>query len=399
MRILYVTTTFPVYSETFLQREVRALKALGAELAILSLHKGEERFDDIEIDRFSKWELLKVIWLLPVLIGARFELFRRYMAAFFGNRPASWLNFWENLLGFGVSIVRYKQIQLLNPDIIHCTWSSAPAAFGWLTHCRLGIPFSVGAHAYDLFENGGDWLLSPKLEDASLIHTSTESAASELRDRGFDEKVHLIRRGLNHLPKFKPLRLNRKVLRIICVARLVEKKGFPFQLAIYEALMHAGIDFEARIVGEGELRSYLLSEIERRGLGEFVSLIGKLSFEETLSHIAWADALFHTGVIARDGDRDGLPNVIPEAMASGVIVVGSPVSGVVEAIEEGETGFLREVDDPNSWVSACQRIQSDDSICVSIRLNGRQWMEREFNAQVNSGKLLELMYRCVETTN
>lgn len=390
MRILYVTTTFPVYSETFLQREVRALKELGAELHILSLHGGEAEFEGIKIDRFSKWELLKLVWLLPRLILSRFALFRKYMGDLISAKPSYWLNFWENLLGLGAAIVREARLRDSNPEIIHCVWSSAPAAFGWLESALISVPFSMGAHAYDVFERGGDWLLRSKAREAAFIHTSTQSAANELSKFVSSDKVHLIRRGINRFPKFQPLRKDRRILRIVCVARLVEKKGFPYQLDIYEALENAGIEFEARIIGEGRLRESIQSGIEKRALGGRVALKGRLTLEDTMENVGWADVLFHTGIIARNGDRDGLPNVIPEAMASGTIVVASPVSGVVEAIAEGKTGFLIEVQNPSSWVEQCSRIQLDDALAEELRLNARQWVEREFLASRNSGRLLQL---------
>lgn len=390
MRILYVTTTFPVYSETFLQREVRALAELGAELHILSLHDGKDEFEGIKIDRFNKWELLKLVWLLPWLVLVRFGLFRKYIRDLFGARPRYLLNFWENLLGLGAAIVRERQLLENEPEIIHCVWSSAPAAFGWLESRLISVPFSIGAHAYDVFERGGDWLLRSKSRDAAFIHTSTNSAARELDKFASKDKIHLIRRGINRFPDFRPLRNDRKCLRIVCVARLVEKKGFPFQLRIYEALRAAGIDFDVRIIGEGDLRGSIQSGIEKRGLEDRVVLTGRLSLEETLENVGWADILIHTGIIARNGDRDGLPNVIPEAMASGTIVLASPVSGVVEAIVEDETGLLVEVQDTDSWVERCRRIQLDDSLCEKLRVNARGWVEREFLASRNSGRLLQL---------
>jgi len=391
MRILYVTTTFPVYSETFLQREVRALKELGADLRILSLHEGDSEFEGIEIDRFSKWELMKLLWLLPWLVLSRFKLFRKYLGDLLGSKPSYWLNFWENMLGLGAAIVRESSLREEKPAIIHCVWSSAAAAFGWLESRLVSVPFSMGAHAYDVFEKGGDWLLRSKARDASFIHTSTNSAAMVLKNHVSSQKVHLIRRGMNRFPDFKRLRTNRHSLRIVCVARLVEKKGFPFQLAIYEALRTAGVIFEARIIGEGEMRKSIQSGIHERGLEDCVTLRGKLSLEETLENVGWADILIHTGVVARNGDRDGLPNVIPEAMASGTVVLGSPVSGVVEAIADGETGFLCDVENASAWVSRCRLIQSDDGLCETLRLNARNWVEREFLASRNSGRLLQLL--------
>ncbi len=393
MHILYVTTTFPVYSETFLQREVRALKELGADFRILSLHGGSSDFEGIKIDLFNKWELLKLFWLLPWLAINRFKLFQKCVRDLIGAKPSYMLNFWENMLGLGAAIVREASVRKDGPQIIHCVWSSAPAAFGWLESKLVSTPFSMGAHAYDVFEKGGDWLLKPKARDASFIHTSTNSAAVELRNFVSNSKIHLIRRGMNRFPKFKPLRIDRRSLRVVCVARLVEKKGLLFQIAIYEAMQKAGIEFEARIIGEGKMRKSIHSEISERSLEDRVTLMGKLPIKDALKNIDWADILFHTGVVARNGDRDGLPNVIPEAMASGTIVLSSPVSGVVEAITDGETGLLCAIESPNVWVDQCHRIQSDDSMCESLRLKARAWVEREFLASRNTKRLIQLFNR------
>ncbi len=393
MRILYVTTTFPVYSETFLQREVRALSELQVDLKIVSLHGGSDEFEGIRVHCFNKWRLLTLIWKLPVLVATRFDLFRTYTGAWFRNRPRDWINFWENMLGLGAAIVWESDARAFRADIVHCVWSSAPAAFGWLLMGMGVAPFSMGAHAYDVFEKGGDWLLDSKLAETRCVHTSTGSAANALVGRVDAKKVHLIRRGLNAFPEFATLRATRDTLRVVCVARLVEKKGFPYQLSIYEAMRKAGIAFEARIVGEGRLMGFIEAEIAKRSLSDCVRLVGRLPFEETLSQLAWADVLFHTGVVAANGDRDGLPNVIPEAMASGALVVASPVSGVVEAIEDETTGFLASVEDPDAWVAACQRIQRDDAICERIRARAREWVEREFSAKANTKRLLDVLSR------
>ena len=391
MRILYVATTFPVYSETFLQREARAFRELGVELTILSLHRGEPEFDGFEIDRFSKWELLTLFWRLPWIIVMRFSYFRAWFAELFTHRPPTSLSFWENMLGMGAAVARESQLRVLKPDLIHCVWSSAPASFGWVSSLLAGLPFSIGAHAYDVFDHGGDWLLKTKTRQATLVHTSTESAYSKLREFVAESKLRLIRRGMNRFPEFKPLRPDRDSLRLICVARLVEKKGFPYQIRIYEALRDAGIKFEARIVGEGELREEIESELRRKGRENQVVLRGRLTQAETMEELAWADVLIHTGVIARNGDRDGLPNVIPEAMASGALVLASPVSGVVEAIENEITGILANVEETESWVEQCRRIQKEDQLCERLRSAGRAWVEREWVASRNSGELLKAM--------
>lgn len=388
MRILYVTTTFPVYSETFLQREARAWLQAGETLRIVSLHGGEADFEGMQIERFSKWRLWLLAARLPALILRRREAAGRIAGAMCSAKPTGWLNFWENLLGLGAALVLEDWIRGYKPDVIHCVWASAPAAFGMMASA-LGLgPFTMGAHAYDVYENGGDWMLRAKLRETACVHASTRAAAQRLAELGGGEKVVFARRGLNTFPPLKRLRTDRSTLRILCVARLVEKKGLHLQLEIYRRLKESGARFEAIVAGDGPLEDALARSLRDLGLTDCVALIGRQPQEEIARWLGWADALFHTGVVARSGDRDGLPNVIPEAMAAGAVVVASPTAGVTEAVIEGGTGFLRNPAEPESWVSLCRRLQEDDVACEAVRAGGRAWAEREFDAARNGALLL-----------
>ena len=125
-------------------------------------------------------------------------------------------------------------------------------------------------------------------------------------------------------------------LEILSVGRLVEKKGYFEQLAIYHSLDGAGIPFRARIVGGGPLQGALKTECNRLGLEEKVFFLGPLPEDMAFELYPEADLFFFTGKIAGNGDRDGLPNVIPEAMSAGVIVISSSAGGAAEALDESD---------------------------------------------------------------
>jgi glycosyltransferase involved in cell wall biosynthesis len=249
--------------------------------------------------------------------------------------------------------------------------------------------FSAAAHAYDIYEHGGDWWLKDKLEHAAFIHTSTEMGRRSLIERGLSaEKIVCIRRGLDRLPALKPLRASRAPLHIVCVARLVEKKGVDHQLRIYAALRAARVPFLARIVGEGPLRSELEKLAGHLGVAANVTFTGHLPQHEVWNQLDWADVLLHTGVIAPSGDRDGLPNVIPEAMSVGVLVVTSPTAATTEAITEGITGLVASVETPADWVSALRQLSTDDGLAENVRAAARRWVEENFDAYKNARRLL-----------
>jgi glycosyltransferase involved in cell wall biosynthesis len=314
-----------------------------------------------------------------------------------GRRPPSGLNFWENMLGAGFTTCFVHRFRRDPPDVVYAAWTGAPATAAWLIWRVLGIPYGTGAHAYDLYEHGGDWWLMEKVALARFAHTSTELGRRTLLERGADAtKLVVVRRGLDVFPEFKPLRTPRRPLRLVCVARLVPKKGLVEQLRIYAALRGAGLEFSARIVGQGELRAELEDERTRLGLGEQVSFTGEVAPAEVWMHLGWADVLLHTGVVSPSGDRDGLPNVIPEAMAAGTLVLTSPEAATTEAIHHEITGLVAAVARPEEWVVALRRLAGDDALADRLRAAARRWTEENYDAHRNAVRLQTCLEQAAE---
>ncbi len=388
-RIAIFYTTFPVLSETFLQREVRALTQLGIDLEIHSLHRGKNLFEGLPVSCFRKWNLGALLWRLPMEWGLNPGIMNRMCRLLFSRQPPSGLNFWENLFGIGFALVKAPYFRKNRPEHFHAVWASLPAMAAWLLSQLTGISFSTGAHAYDVFESGGDWFLREKTKEAILVQTSTAAAYQRLLAIGCSgEKVLFVRRGLIPMPRFRGARSDRKDLKILCIARLVEKKGLFKQLKIYEFLQKSGVSFSARIIGDGPLRRKLKESINELELEDVVTLLGAISQEEVAMELQKSDILFHTGIVAKNGDRDGLPNVIPEAMACGVAVVISPGEGAEEAITDGKTGMVCGIKDLTAWVNAVSRIQNDDVFVNAMLNEARLWVEENFNALQNTKKLI-----------
>jgi len=396
--VALIFTTFPKASEAFLQRDVAALQAQGVPLRLYSLWGGGGEFRGLPIRTFNKWRLLPLfLGIIPWNCVRRPRVVLDLFEGVLMRRPPGWLNFWENMLGAGFAGCCYAEIRRQPPGLVHAVWACGPATAAWLLWRILGIPYSTGAHAYDLYEHGGDWWLMEKIALARFVHTSTEAGRRRLVERGAAPgKIHVIRRGLETFPAFKALRSPRRPLRLICIARLVPKKGLRFQLRIYEELRAAGLPFAARIVGEGPLRGELEDEIARRRLGGDVTLLGHRSQPEVWDQLAWADVLLHTGVVAPSGDRDGLPNVIPEAMAAGVLVVSSPVSATTEAVRQQRTGLVADVDLPLAWVVALQQLAADDALAGRLRTAARRWVEENYDARRNTAELAACFARAMQ---
>ncbi len=398
LTIAYLFTTFPKATETFMQREIVAMKSLGADLRLYSLWGGEKEFHGLPVTTFNKWKLLRLFWIIPKVSLTRWDVMRELLHGLWTRRARSWINFWENMLGAGFAGCFFESFRRDPPQWIHAAWSGAPATAAYLLWRMNGQRYSSAAHAYDLYEHGGDWWLCEKLRPAAFVHTSTQMGRKTLIDLGVDPaKVHWIRRGLDQLPALKPLRANRDPLRIVSVARLVEKKGLRHQIRLYGALQQAGFGFEARLVGDGPLENELKEMIEALGLKNQVTLCGSLTLTEVWRELERADVLVHTGVVAASGDRDGLPNVIPEAMSAGTLVVTSPIAATTEAIEDGVTGLVASVTSAEAWLIALRRLRDDDVFAESLRRTARAWVEKNFDAHRNAAELYALFEAAVRS--
>lgn len=366
------------------------MRELGTTLRLYSLWGGGGSFRGLPVTCFNKWKLLTLIWMIPWESWRRPAVLRQVLHGLFTRRAPSWLNFWENMLGAGFACLFAREFRRDPPDLIHAAWGGAPATAAWLLWRLDAHRFSAAAHAYDIYEHGGDWWLRDKLEHAAFVHTSTEMGRAALAAHGLSPaKIVRIHRGLERFPSLKRLRASRVPLRLLCIARLVEKKGLRHQLRIYAALQAQGVPFEARIVGDGPLKAELETLAGRLGIAAKVAFTGHLAQHDVWMQLEWADVLLHTGIVAQSGDRDGLPNVVPEAMSSGVLVVTSPVAATTEAIADGITGLVADAESPEAWVAALRRLATDDALAERLRLAARRWVEENFDAHKNAARLLE----------
>ena len=397
LRIIYICTTFPKLSEQFIQREVDGLLTEPIELEVISLWGGEKLYKGIPIRTFPKWELLKLLWCLPLAVLRKPGALLGRTNKFFSGIPPSGINFLGTLLGYGFALSHWTEFQKDKPDLIHGIWATSPVSAAHMLSALIDVPFSMGAHAFDVFEDGGDWHLEEKLKAATMVHTSSINTQKQLLRWGADEgKVQVIRRGLTEYPDFKPLRKHRKPLQLLSVGRLVEKKGFFYLIDILKALKRQGIGYRARIIGSGPLDTHLRDYRDKSGLHNDLEFWGKLTFNAVQEQMVWADLFLFCGRISSKGDRDGLPNVIGEAMAHGVTVLTTDVGATTEAVLDGVSGFVLPDDEVQAWVETVRTLAENDALMDNARKNGRQWVEKHFNARRNSKQLLEAFQFAVQ---
>ena len=385
MKLAYLFVSYPGRSQAFLHREIAGLTRQGFTVEIHALwRRGPVTPGAVPVGAtlhgFPWWgwwgalpSLLRILCTQPRLLARAWRTVRAHPPCFAEN-------WWHSLLGLLFALARLEHFRKSGITHLHGAWATAPATAAAILSALLPAPFSFGAQAYDIYRGGGDAFLAPKMRAARFIHTTTQANVVYLTSACPEaaHKIKLIRRGLDHLPSPRAYETLNRPLRILSVARLIPKKGHRHQLEAAAALLAQGIPFQLKIVGDGPLRPELEQSMRKLGLQPLVEFCGHQEQAAVQDCYRWTDLFWHTGIIDPEGDRDGLPNVVPEAMAHGAVVVASSVGAVTEAIRDDWTGLVRNVGEPMAWAEAARRLAEDVELRRRLGEEGRRWVESNF---------------------
>ena len=364
-----------------MRRELRALEEVGFRPDLYSIWRGATKWEGKPIFRFSLNRLWALFFWIPYWAWKKPRVFKEILIELW-NRPCPNLQNWnETFLALGFALVEAHRLKEKDYTLFHGVWATMPATAAFALSKLTDVPFSMGAHAYDVFREGGDWILGLKFDSASFIRTSSLSTAKRIEGLGVhQDKVKLIRRGLAYWPNRAGFELvNNERLEMVSVGRLVEKKGYFNQLIIASQLNDMGIPFRLRIVGAGPLKKELYLESARLGLAEKVEFLGSLDQEGIRECYITSDVFLFTGVVARNGDRDGIPNVIPEAMSAGCLILSSCFAGASEAFIEDVSGFSLNPFESKEWVHLLSEFWKSPRSFERIRRSAIQYSKDSFN--------------------
>ncbi len=274
----------------------------------------------------------------------------------------------------------------------HAHFASVATTVTRLASLMSGIPFTFTAHAKDIFHETVDKReMKDKLMSAASVVTVSEFNLKFLRDAYGDaaNKVQHIYNGLD-LSRFSYASPESRPPKIISVGRLVEKKGLPDLIDACAILRERGLDFLCEIIGEGEMRPELEDSIARLGLGGQVCILGPRPQAEVVDAVRSAAVLAAPCVVGKDGNRDGLPTVLLEAMALGTPCVSTDVTGIPEVVIDGETGLITPQNDPSALAEALQRLIGDPCLRTRLAANARRLIEGRFDIRVSAERLRSL---------
>lgn len=385
---------YPRLSETFIAQELRALEERGLDLHIISLRHPT----DPTIHAVHREIRSPVTYLPEYLHREPLRVVRAWWAArrLPGYRDS--LRLWLRDLRRDFSrnrVRRFGQACVLANELckrtvhLHAHFLHTPSSVARYTGRMLGIPWSFSAHARDIWTSP-DWEKIEKLSDCAWGVTCTAFNLDHLRSLSGDpQRVELVYHGLDMRRVQAPPAAagHGPTLVILSVGRAVEKKGYDVLL---EALAQLGTDikWEFRHVGGGKLLPRLERIARRLRIAERVVWLGPQSHDRVIAQYADADVFVLASKVARDGDRDGLPNALLEAQSQGVPCISTAISAIPELIEDERTGLLVEPDSPPALASALERLAGDARLREQLGTAGKRRVSRLFSFEAGIDRLL-----------
>ncbi len=349
-QIAVVVSGFPRISETFAVNEMLALAKHGALAAIFATKPG----DGTQLKRGSE-RLSEFVTVLP-------------------NGGA------DKQAAVVANALKDRKVRA-----VHGYFAHHPAEVAWRAAERLRLPFGFSVHAKDARKISTVELRTRARRAACVVACNSDVAAT-IQQTG--ARVHLIPHGVD-LERFqvKPPPAS-ETFQVLAVGRLVEKKGFHH---LIEAASRLSFPFRLRIIGEGPERERLTRMISAYCLGDRVMLCGPRSHDQLPDDYAGAHVVAVPSIVDEAGDRDGLPNVVLEAMATGRAVVATKAGAIETAVRNNETGLLLPPGDSLLLAVALARLAQDLGLRERLAAAAREYVEQHYEVKRCSERFCHLL--------
>lgn len=381
MKIIYVTVRFPFGAqEGFLIPELQELVAQGHQLLIVPLRPGREVIHP-DAAEFVACARQAPLLSLGILRDAATELWRRFQTAARIIRP---LILRRNLRPVAINAAVIPKGLWLSrvarewgADHIHAYWASSVASAAWIAGECAGIPWSFTGHRHDIAQ---DNLLGDKMRQAAFVRVISESGLRmlPLADSDLGSKASVLHLGIP-IPAISVRGEKSGRLTILCPANLVAVKGHRYLIEAVALLRNAGVDVELWIAGDGELRGSIKRQIRDLRLRDRVRLLGQMQHDALLSLYRYSqvDVVVLPSVDLGNGQHEGIPVALMEAMAYAIPVVATETGGIPELIGGG-AGLLIQPANPQALAGALTKLAESAALRRSLGLSGRKRVEQSF---------------------
>jgi glycosyltransferase involved in cell wall biosynthesis len=412
--IAYFTQMYPGLTQTFIYREVLALRARQVPVTTYSVWPPET--DDLPpevrplVDETFYIFPMDWVALLLAHLWCLFSRPLRYLGTltFVLTRPGTSLrNRWRTLLHFcyGIPVLRDMERQGIQHIHVHFAWSASSIAL--IAHRILDIPFSLTLHSNEIYFDR--LLLKYKLEAAHFVVTISEFNRRLLEElwpeSGIADKVHVIHCGLDP-DLFQAARdtatpggtrtgveesdSKNDEIQIVGVGQLAPRKGFHVLIEACGLLSQRNVPYRCHIFGEGPERDRLEALQDQYGLHKQIQMPGRIYQQDLRRFLAQSDIFCLPCVQDKSGDLDGIPVVLMEAMAMELATVSTRVSGIPELIQHEQNGLLADPDDVQALADILQELASDPQRRTRLAQAGRATVIQDFNIHHSAEQMAAL---------
>jgi glycosyltransferase involved in cell wall biosynthesis len=391
-RVGYVVKRYPRFSETFIVNEILAHESAGLDVDIFALRPVEETHFQ---DRLA--QVRAAVTRLPDKQRTA-EALWRLMGGAQDHLPGAWAALGEmrdeSQRDVAQAILLAIACRTRGVGHLHAHFGTVATTVARLAAQLAGIGYSFTAHAKDIYYDYAENVnLAAKLRDARHVVTVSDFNATYLRERFGPDAAGVVRlyNGLD-LDRFTYSEPAAAATDIVAVGRLIEKKGFNILIEAVRLLHANGTPVRCRIVGGGDDHAHLAAQIASEGLGDVVELTGPRPQSEVIAMIRAAAVLACPSITGRDGNRDGLPTVLLEAMALGTPVIATDVTGIPELVRDGETGLCVPEGDPVALADGLARLLGAHDLRLKLATAGRRIIEEKFDIAANAAVLRSLFF-------
>lgn len=373
MSLAYLSNFFPSLSETFIYREVLELKRRKMPVRCYSLRRPVlARLSQESVPLYEE-----TFYLLPVPVG---RLLAAHLSFLFGHPVKYFSCFvkmlcgthhklkdrWRSLMHFGEGVALARRMRQDGITHIHAQFASQSTSVARVVSLLTGIPYSFSAHAHDIWHDR--ILLPEKLQEARFVACCSQCGKNELIAQGRPEdagKVHLVYHGIDVRRFTPPADGVRKDNLLLAVGRFESVKGFPNLVKACLLLKEQGVKFRCRIIGDGDEKELVTAMVQQHDLQDVVELPGAMTQEQLLAH--YHEASVFVLPCIPDGTRhDGIPNVLAEAMATGLPLVTTPVGGILELVTPEKDTLLVKSGQVDELAATLGRILEDKPLRLQM---------------------------------
>ncbi len=401
--IAYITGEYPRATDTFIQREVFALRKLGMKVMTCSIRKtGTEHLvgDEQRAEAKTTFYVLRAakspLRLIACHVRTLMKTPRKYLntlaLALGTGSPGFKCRFYQ-LFYFAEAVILADHLKRNGVIHLHNHIATASCSVAMLASNVSGIPFSFTLHGPDIFFEPERWRLDAKIKRAQFVACISDfcrNKAKEFSDPDCWDKLHIVHCGVEPVRYVQQTPTDNSIPQLTFVGRLATVKGIP---VLFEALTKINSELCVTLIGDGPERAELESQAQAHGLSHIVTFAGYKSQAEV------AEALQKTDLFVLPSFAEGVPVVLMEAMAARVPVIATRIAGIPELVEQDVNGLLVPTNDANALADAISELINDPKRRVEMGRAGREKVLAAFNIEHEAAWLAQVFQAyCLDET-